>query len=455
MTITSLRATMREAPMENRTFVSELKMEQSNRTLGPYLTDDRGNSLYVFSEDLSGMSYCLSENCTSLFYPALRSNETNVRLPRGLNPRLLRSFSRPDGSMQIVYNSHPLYLYSKDMMMPRNILGHGYNSTWFLISPNGEPIVPSGMIYNRRRNTIEYGPIRTVLPLYDDTIHRRPRTSDVLPLRPPYNVSLRNPRSIRDEEEQPSIRIGNLSLSNITVNLNAQNETALTISQTGSASMLILPDLFVLTATFKWRNETLLGIQESGNRTIMEMMRRVDEVNLTHNSSQMTVLDRKLRLTKNDEFVLTHIYEGITRDEEQLSKFITLIKKFKNDAADYVKIKYKLSLGISQERINKMKAHLYTEAIENAISNSRKLMKVYPLNVESDAVLTMFKVDNTDISRFNNFYSPEARSYFPIVTWGGRKSRGRKSDRKDRTVGSIATLKVSLKLRVRAPAYNE
>jgi predicted lipoprotein with Yx(FWY)xxD motif len=102
-------------------------MIMDNSTVGPYLSDPAGMTLYVFSHDTpgSGASAC-SGTCQSLWPPFYAGT---IISPTGAPAADFSSIQRTDGSMQTTYKGLPLYYYSKDTK-PGELSGHGYLDIW-------------------------------------------------------------------------------------------------------------------------------------------------------------------------------------------------------------------------------------------------------------------------------------------------------------------------------------
>jgi hypothetical protein len=60
----------------------------------------------------------------------------------GLTASKLATIARSDGSRQIAYDGHPLYLFVKDQK-PGDVKGQGklaFGAAWFALSPSGSQI---------------------------------------------------------------------------------------------------------------------------------------------------------------------------------------------------------------------------------------------------------------------------------------------------------------------------
>lgn len=107
--------------------------------LGQILVDGAGRSLYVFEADKSTMSSCYGD-CASVWPPVLVSGSA-VAGP-GVNQSLLSTTTRRDGSVELVYNGHPLYYFVSDTHAG-DITGQALNSfgaEWYVLSAAGAEV---------------------------------------------------------------------------------------------------------------------------------------------------------------------------------------------------------------------------------------------------------------------------------------------------------------------------
>ena len=105
---------------------------------GQFLVDGQGKSLYLFLKDSSVTSSCY-DDCAVAWPPVLTSNE-NITAGEGVQSSLLGTIKRNDGSLQVTYNSHPLYYYENDKKAG-DVEGQDkddYGAEWYLVKPNGE-----------------------------------------------------------------------------------------------------------------------------------------------------------------------------------------------------------------------------------------------------------------------------------------------------------------------------
>lgn len=104
----------------------------------PYLVDQEGRTLYLFTNDIqnSGASACM-EDCLAA-WPALIVTTTPAA-GEGVDSTMLGTITRDDGTMQTTYNGWPLYYYAEDLAHG-DIRGQGINDVWYLVSASGNAI---------------------------------------------------------------------------------------------------------------------------------------------------------------------------------------------------------------------------------------------------------------------------------------------------------------------------
>ena len=107
--------------------------------LGDILVDDKGMTLYLFEKDTSGTNTC-DAACASAWPPlAVTGSPTPGG---GVDETKLATVSRPDGSLQVTYNGHPLYLFSGDTK-PGDTSGEAtqaFGAEWYAVSGSGDPV---------------------------------------------------------------------------------------------------------------------------------------------------------------------------------------------------------------------------------------------------------------------------------------------------------------------------
>lgn len=109
----------------------------ANSSLGSILVDSSGRTLYLFKADVGGKSAC-SGACATAWPPLLVTAKPTAG--GGLTASKLGTITRSDGTQQVTYNGHPLYLFVKDAK-PGQTTGQGvtaFGAAWFALTPSGD-----------------------------------------------------------------------------------------------------------------------------------------------------------------------------------------------------------------------------------------------------------------------------------------------------------------------------
>ena len=107
-----------------------------NDTLGSFLVDDEGMSLYLFTKDTPNVTNCYDQCATN--WPPLLTTGAPVA-GEGVNAALLGTTQRTDGTLQVTYNGWPLYYYIKDAKAG-DLTGQEVGDVWFVLTPAGEMV---------------------------------------------------------------------------------------------------------------------------------------------------------------------------------------------------------------------------------------------------------------------------------------------------------------------------
>ncbi len=108
----------------------------SDSTLGQFLVDEQGRTLYLFLKDAQKESTCY-EACAQNWPPLLTAGKPVAG--EGVDAALIGTTTRKDGTIQATYNGWPLYYFAQDQK-PGDTKGQGVKDVWYIVSPNGEPI---------------------------------------------------------------------------------------------------------------------------------------------------------------------------------------------------------------------------------------------------------------------------------------------------------------------------
>jgi predicted lipoprotein with Yx(FWY)xxD motif len=105
-------------------------MVATSATLGNYLVDATGMTLYWFTKDSVGQSACTGGCLTA--WPAFTADSLVV--PSGLNPADFATITRPDGGTQVTFKGYPLYYWFKDTKRG-DTTGQDVQKVWYVIDP--------------------------------------------------------------------------------------------------------------------------------------------------------------------------------------------------------------------------------------------------------------------------------------------------------------------------------
>jgi predicted lipoprotein with Yx(FWY)xxD motif len=112
------------------------QIKVARTSLGSFLTDGQGRTLYLFTRDGTNMPSC-SGGCTSV-WPPLTSSAA-IQAGTGASSSLLGTATDAAGKTQVTYNGHPLYYYVGDVN-PGQTNGEQLNQfggLWYAVSPSG------------------------------------------------------------------------------------------------------------------------------------------------------------------------------------------------------------------------------------------------------------------------------------------------------------------------------
>ncbi len=105
--------------------------------IGDILVDSKGRTLYLFEADSDGKSTC-SGACAQAWPPVTSKGQPTAG--GGVDASKLGTTTRDDGSVQVTYAGHPLYLYAGDSG-PGQANGNGsdaFGAEWYALTPAGD-----------------------------------------------------------------------------------------------------------------------------------------------------------------------------------------------------------------------------------------------------------------------------------------------------------------------------
>jgi predicted lipoprotein with Yx(FWY)xxD motif len=111
----------------------------TSTSLGNVLVDSKGRTLYLFKQDTGTTSTCTGACAAS--WPPLIATGTPTS-GSGAEASLIGTTKRQDGTSQVTYNGHPVYLFSGDQKAG-DTNGQGVNAfgaSWFALTSSGSQV---------------------------------------------------------------------------------------------------------------------------------------------------------------------------------------------------------------------------------------------------------------------------------------------------------------------------
>ncbi len=112
--------------------------------LGPVLVDGKGLTLYLYETDHQGSPSRCYGICAIQWPPFLLSAGTSRPIAGpGIEPALLGTAPRTNGTTQITYNGWPLYFWPPDRA-PGKATGQALSNAggrWYVVNPDGDAVV--------------------------------------------------------------------------------------------------------------------------------------------------------------------------------------------------------------------------------------------------------------------------------------------------------------------------
>lgn len=136
-------------PAASASFAQETSVKiliKDNKTVGAYLADENGRTMYWKKGDSPGKSTCTGP-CLQT-WPAINL-PASVMLPPGLKASDFSRMTREDGSVQSTFRRYPIYYYVMDRE-PGDTKGQGVNREWYVINPDHFPPVNTDKLYGRK-----------------------------------------------------------------------------------------------------------------------------------------------------------------------------------------------------------------------------------------------------------------------------------------------------------------
>jgi predicted lipoprotein with Yx(FWY)xxD motif len=104
-----------------------------NASLGSFLVDSKGMTLYLYTKDSPNTSNCY-DTCATAWPPLLTSGAPTAGT--GVTASMLGITQRTDGTTQVTYNGWPLYYWVNDKVAG-DTTGENVQNVWFVVIPAG------------------------------------------------------------------------------------------------------------------------------------------------------------------------------------------------------------------------------------------------------------------------------------------------------------------------------
>jgi predicted lipoprotein with Yx(FWY)xxD motif len=108
-------------------------------SLGTFLVDAKGRTLYLWDADHGAMSTCNGE-CAQDWPPLTTTGA--AKAGTGVKASLLGASKRADGKQEVTYAGHPLYYFAGDTG-PGQTTGQGssaFGAPWWVVAPTGKAL---------------------------------------------------------------------------------------------------------------------------------------------------------------------------------------------------------------------------------------------------------------------------------------------------------------------------
>jgi predicted lipoprotein with Yx(FWY)xxD motif len=121
---------------------------KSDATLGSFLVDGQGRTLYYYGQDVAGTTRCMG-GCAD-YWPSFY--EANVQVGPGLSAADFTTALTPSGQKQTLYKGWPLYYFAtqvngKWVQEPAGATGgEGLGNDWFVVRPDYTLLIANGPV---------------------------------------------------------------------------------------------------------------------------------------------------------------------------------------------------------------------------------------------------------------------------------------------------------------------
>jgi predicted lipoprotein with Yx(FWY)xxD motif len=130
-------STTTSAPAPAATSSAATVISAKSGSLGTFLVDGKGRTLYLWDADHGAMSTC-NGDCAQDWPPL--TTKAAPKAGTGVKASLLGTSQRADGTKEVTYAGHPLYYFAGDTAAGQ-ATGQGsgaFGAPWWVVSPAGK-----------------------------------------------------------------------------------------------------------------------------------------------------------------------------------------------------------------------------------------------------------------------------------------------------------------------------
>lgn len=114
-----------------------VNLSDGSTSNGAFLVDANGMSLYLFLADHGAAAPTCTGDCATNWPPLIVAGaDAQPTVGDGVDPDLLGTIKRDDGTFQVTYAGYPLYHYAKDTKAG-DVNGQGVGGKWYLVTAAG------------------------------------------------------------------------------------------------------------------------------------------------------------------------------------------------------------------------------------------------------------------------------------------------------------------------------
>lgn len=128
----------------------------NSASLGNFLTDSTGNTLYFFARDIEGSTTCTSATCAQLWPVYYKAS---IKVPKSLKAEDFATRTTTDGRPQTTYKGWPLYYYAPasngvyTREPPGQTGGNGVGGIWHVLNPDYGIVLASKAVDDQTTHT--------------------------------------------------------------------------------------------------------------------------------------------------------------------------------------------------------------------------------------------------------------------------------------------------------------